>query len=329
MVETSNSIPFAAGTDTSADSKSDDTPFLKGPEDDSAKPEDQHAEAEDIQEDEEDNGLIFGKFKTLEEARKGYKEAERAITKAARLEKDLRQYQAQAAIYEQDAIAASNGYDDRLDYALDMEVRKHELDNYALAAGMVLPPHQQLEVHRLIEECLNNPLSANINHLRQFFSPEVVAMASQDAVLYRQAREDDYNNLRHRDKTNRYNRKIENFMHTNGDWKATPARKQMLIEAMEITDGRVDLPALRKLTEAIESEAVGRFVKNRNAWRENSDTQDSLAVPGDDNRRAKHTKWLTKADFKKLTPQQETEKYDLIVEQIKLEKAGKLPRMLT
>ena len=43
----------------------------------------------------------------------------------------------------------------------------------------------------------------------------------------------------------------------------------------------------------------------------------------------KRKKWLSKEEFYKLTPQQETEQYDLIVEQIKLEKQGLLPRMLT
>ena len=71
-------------------------------------------------------------------------------------------------------------------------------------------------------------------------------------------------------------------------------------------------------------------MKTNNAIHENNLVQNSLIEPSDYGvPKSKRKKWLTKEEYYKLSPKEEAEKYDLIVEQVKLEKQGKLPRMLT
>ena len=104
----------------------------------------------------------------------------------------------------------------------------------------------------------------------------------------------------------------------------------MFNQALEISNGNVDLFILKDLIDSLENEAVNKYRKKKNIYQENSQIQNTLLEPtGDQTPKSKKKKWLTKEDFYKLTPQQETEKYELIAEQIKLEKQGVLPRMLT
>lgn len=315
-------------TDTSSDVSLCDTSASE-PQKEALEPEKALDEADVTDEPAEDNELIFGKFKTMEEARKGYKEAERAITKAADLEKQLEQYKYLSENFEKDGIARRQGYADRLDMALTSDVRKHELDNYALAAGYTLSPQEQLKVSELISRCRNGCGEADFANLRRFFSPEVVALASEDAALYKNSRQGEYDAVRAEEKDIRYNRKISEFRNSNAQWVDSPLKEELITQAMDATDGKVDLFALKELTDAVAAEAVKKYQADNDIKHQNSAAQDGLQTPLNNNARVKTKKWLTKKEYYALSPEEEAEKYDLIVEQVLLEKQGKLPRMLT
>ena len=285
---------------------------------------------EDKAEIDENNMLIFGKFKTLDEAYKGYKEAEKAITKSAELEKQIKQYQEEVKLFEQDKIAYENGFSNRFDMALSNDVWHHELDNYALAALHFLEPQQQLYIVDLIEKCRNFGTIEDITQIRQLFSPEIVALVSQDTALFKNNRKSDYEEMLSRDKNLRYSRKFNEFKSLHDAWFDTDLKTDLINQALEVSNGNVDLEILKDFVEKIEKNAVDKYLKITNAISENDLVQNSLVEPSDYNvPKSKKKKWLTKAEYYKLTPKEEAEKYDLIVEQVKLEKQGLLPRMLT
>lgn len=315
-------------TDTSGDVSLCDT-SVSEPQEEAPEPENALDEADITDEQAEDNELIFGKFKTMEEACKGYKEAERAITKAADLEKQLDQYKYLSENFEKDGIARRQGYADRLDMALTSDVRKHELDNYALAAGYTLSPQEQLKVSELISRCRNGGSEADFANLRRCFSPEVVALASEDAALYKNSRQGEYDAVRAEEKDIRYNRKISEFRNSNAQWVDSPLKEELIKQAMDATDGKVDLFALKELIDAVAAEAVKKYQADNDMKHQNSAAQEGLQTPLNNNARVKTKKWLTKKEYYALSPEEEAEKYDLIVEQVLLEKQGKLPRMLT
>ena len=315
-------------TDTSNDVSLCET-SVSEPQEEALEPENTLDEADITDESAEDNELIFGKFKTMEEARKGYKEAERAITKAADLEKQLEQYKYLSENFEKDGVARRQGYADRLDMALTSDVRKHELDNYALAAGYTLSPQEQLKVSELISRCRNGGSEADFANLRRCFSPEVVALASEDAALYKNSRQGEYDAVRAEEKNIRYNRKISEFRNSNAQWVDSPLKEELIKQAMDATDGKVDLFALKELTDAVAAEAVKKYQADNDMKHQNSAAQEGLQTPLNNNARVKTKKWLTKKEYYALSPEEEAEKYDLIVEQVLLEKQGKLPRMLT
>lgn len=278
----------------------------------------------------ENNTLIFGKFKTLDEAYKGYKEAEKAITKSAELEKQVKQYQEEVKLFEQDKLAYENGFSNRFDMALNNDVWHHELDNYALAALHFLEPQQQLYIVDLIEKCRNFGTNEDVAQIRQLFSPEIVALVSQDTALFKNNRKSDYEEMLSRDKNLRYSRKFNEFKSMHDAWFDADLKTDLINQALEVSNGNVDLEILKDFVEKIEQHAIDKYLKTNNANKENDLVQNSLVEPGDYNvPKFKKKKWLTKEEYYKLSPKEEAEKYDLIVEQVKLEKQGLLPRMLT
>ena len=285
---------------------------------------------EDKADKKENNELIFGKFKTIDEAYKSYKEAEKAITKSAELEKQLRLYQEESQIYEREKLAKQNGFSDYMQMALADDVWQRELDNYTLAAMHNLTPQQRLEVGALINKCRLSKSQSDMAMLRRQFSPEIVAAIAQDTALFKDFRSQKYQEMNDQDRMLRYNRKIGEFSRLNTSWLDSDIKRNLFNQALEISDGNVDLFVLKDLIDNIENEAVNKYRKKKNIQQENSQMQNTLLEPtSDGNPKMKRKKWLSKEEFYKLTPQQETEQYDLIVEQIKLEKQGLLPRMLT
>ncbi len=327
MNDTDKSTPLSDNIkDTLSFIETDDNSSFDEPEAINDEPE----ILEDKADKTENNELIFGKFKTMEEAHKSYKEAEKAITKSAELEKQLRLYQEEAQIYERENLAKQNGFSDYMQMALADDVWTHELDNYALAAMHGLPPQQRLEVSSLIERCRNLRSQSDMALLRLQFSPEVVAAVSQDTALFKNFISEEYKTMDNRDKQVRYNRKLGDFNRLNASWLDSDIKRNLFNQALEVSDGNVDLFVLKDLVESIENEAVNKYRKKKNIQDENSLMQNSLLEPNNDtNPKIKRKKWLTKEEYYKLTPKEEAEKYDLIVEQVKLEKQGKLPRMLT
>lgn len=312
--------------DTSSFSDAEDNTILFVPEVSDDEPE----ILEDKADKTKNNELIFGKFKTMEEAHKSYKEAEKAITKSAELEKQLRLYQAETQIYERENLAKQNGFSDYVQMALSDDVWQHELDSYAIIAMHTFSPQQRLQINDLINQCRYSKSTDDMALLRRQFSPEIVAEISQDSALFKHARSKEYVEMDNQYRNIRYSRKLGEFNHLNTSWLDSDIKKDLFNQALEVSDGNVDLFVLKDLVESIENEAINKYRKRKNIQDENALMQNSLLEPtGDQMPKIKRKKWLTKEEYYKLTPKEEAENYDLIVEQVKLEKQGLLPRMLT
>lgn len=277
----------------------------------------------------EDNQLIFGKFRTMEEAAEAFKAAENAVAEATMLKQELQEYKNMERHMEEDAIAKKKGFSDRMEMALNFDVKQKELENYLLAGSRLLKPQQYLTLNQLIRECRGNCSRDDLVKIRRLFSPEVVALVSEDVALYKHVRQYEYDNMREQEKAIRRNRKIEDFKKLAGEWANSDFNRSLIEQAMELSDGQIDLTELKKVIDQIESDAVKRFQKHTAIRQENEAAQDQLVATESSKNRHHGKKWLTKEEFYKMTPEQEAEKYDLLVEQIKLENQGLLPRMLT
>lgn len=273
--------------------------------------------------------LIFGRFKTMDEALQGFRQAEAAAAKAKDFERQLQAYKDRAQALEEDAAARDKGFTDRIEMALKEEVRQKELDDYLLAGSHLLHPRRYLALSKLINHCRGKCTRDDLNKIRRFFSPEVIALVSEDAALYKHVKQFEYENMREQEKAVRFNRQIEEFKKASGGWADSEFNNGLISQAVELSDGRVDLAELKKVIEQIEADAVKKYQTDASIQKENAAVQDQLYAAGGSKTRPGGKKWLTREEYYKLTPEQEAEKYDQIVEQIKLENKGLLPRMLT
>lgn len=330
MTELEQSIPLSEYENVPADLENmSDTSEVSEPEMVLAADTDVEDEADVSEKLDENNGLIFGKFKTMEDAYKGYKEAERSITKAAELEKELQLLRNQAVKYEENAIARENGYADRYAMALEHDVLEHEIKDYALAASRLLKPEQQLEIRKHIDKCMMNPSKESISKLRNYFPSEIVALVSGDSAVFKGFRKAEYEDMRSQDRQINFERKLKDFYQSNKAWETSSLKKEILSQALEATDGDIDLLQLKEFVDQIADEAVKSYQKQAQIRDENAKAQESLSGLLTPAPFSKGKKWLTKEDYYKLTPQEERDKYNLILEQIDLEKRGLLPRSLT
>ena len=264
-------------------------------------------------------------FETLEEACEAY---QKAAQKIAELEKKLALYEADFEKYEEDAIARNNGYADRLAMALEEDMRQHELNNYALAARHLLSLDRQLEVNQLITKCRVQASEEDMSKLRRYFAPEVIALSSTDLANYHTARQGEYETWRAKEKEERLQRKMEDFRLRWREWLSTPAKESLFAKALDLTNGLIDLDVFKEMIDAVILESVSKSQKEKTALLENAQTQESLWEPSASAPSAQKKKWLTREEYLKLSPKEEHAKYNQIVEQIRLEKEGVLPKML-
>lgn len=277
----------------------------------------------------DEDALIFGKFKTMEEAEKSYAEAEKAMAKVADLEKQLLEYKNCEDAYEKECLAHANGFADRWEMALNFDACQKELDNYMIAGSHVLDPRKFSDLDKAIRQCRNNFTQDNLLAVRRLFSPEIIALVSEDTAMFKNFKRGEYARMRDEEKSIRFNRKIDEFQKSHEQWANSEFNKSLISQALELSDGCIDLAELKKVIDQIESDAVKKYQKNSSIEQENAAAQDQLCISEGCKSRRNGRKWLTREEYYKLSSEQEAEKYDLIVEQIKLENQGVLPRMLT
>jgi hypothetical protein len=281
----------------------------------------------------EENGetmpLIFDRFETLEEAHKAFIKAEHDSQSLESVQKELESCQRELASYQQELQARQLGFSGKEELYLNMDVRQKELDNYALAGTYLISPEKLPDFQRLIEACRKQGPKADLTPVRRCFSPDVVALVSEDVALFRHMKNEEYARFREQEQTMRYQRQIEEFRKIDPDFFATDLNNLLTTQAVELSDGRVDLCELKKLVNRIGEEAVRNYQKEQRIFQENEDLQKELAVLESASKPSGDKKWLTREAFNRLRPEEVDQYSDLIAEQIDLEKMGKLPRMLT
>lgn len=274
--------------------------------------------------------LIFGKYKTLEEAEKGYKEAEKAITKSSELEKQLNAYKEreEKALSDREERAKSLGFNNADEQAIDFDVKSHEFDLYVQALETTLTGDAYNKVYQAL---LNYQQTLNPKALqvaKAYFDTDVITKIAGDVAIYKNNAYTKYASNKRASKMAEINSMVSEFAKSTGDWLNPKERQDIVGLAINITGGNVDLPKLKELVDGIEAMAVKSYLDKQNAIKENEQLTGSLTNPsgGAD---ISGEKWFTKEQYMRMTPQEEEANYDKIARQITLEKQGKIPRMLT
>ncbi len=166
-----------------------------------------------------------------------------------------------------------------------------------------------------------------LTQLRDCFDQAVWTEIMSDAQHFEAVEKNNLARLARRHKKSYHQQRLADFETRNKNWMDQNARRGVF-EAL--TSGRGDPALLADALNRVEQEAVRRF-QQQQAAAENAAWQERLsgARGGNSFPAAMKEKWLTKEEFNALTSEQYDQRYDKIVEQIMLEKEGRLPRELT
>ena len=275
--------------------------------------------------------LIFGKYKNIEEAEKGYKEAERSIGRVAELEKQLKAYQdAENQAREQREIEARKaGYADTQEQEVKYDIANHEFKRYCEALETTLSGEAYTKAYNSLLRYQQTGNKQYLDVAKGYFSPAVISQIAGDVAIYGERALGDYRAKKMAESQTESKAKLEEFARANTDWIGVKERQEALGLLIELSNGNVDFGKAKSIIDALETVAVAAYEKKQKEIAENKGVQDSLLTPNTGGYSSTGKKWLTREDYNRMTPEQEKANYDLIVEQINLENQGKLPRALT
>lgn len=270
--------------------------------------------------------LIFGKFKNMEEAQKGYKEAERAIRKAADLEKTLKAYQEreEQAREQREIGAREDGFADYEEQKVYQETKQHEFAMYCQALETRLYGENYNAAYKALLEYQASGKPQDLEKARALFPPEVVAQIAENVAMFRQR------HLAERMRALQGKKKeaLVKFANENVEWIQPKERQDALGLLIQLSGGNLDFAEAKKAIDALEAAAVSAYQRKTAETQENQNLTNSLQTPsGEPAKTGK--KWLTREEYMKMSEAEEAANHDLIVEQVLLEKEGKLPRQLT
>ena len=311
--------------DTSLDVQTTDT-TNDVPAEQTTEPETKQEEAESQTQEQ----LIFGKYKTIEEAEKGYKEASRSITKVAELEKQLNEYRQrdEKALQDKEERAKSLGFNNADEQAIDFDVKSHEFDLYVQALETTLTGDAYNKVYQAL---LNYQQTLNPKALavaKAYFDTDVISKIAGDVAIYRNNAYTKYASNKRASRMAEINSMVSEFAKSTGDWLNPKERQDIVGLAINITGGNIDLPKLKELVDGIEAMAVKSYQEKMKAVSENEQLTGSLTSPTS-TQNPSGEKWFTREEYMNMSEAEEKANFDKITRQIELEKQGKLPRRLT
>lgn len=311
--------------DTSVQVQNTDT--VETPVEPKTEPETEQEKAESPTEEQQ---LIFGKYKTIEDAEKGYKEAEKAITKASELEKQLKVFQEreEKRVADIEQRAKSLGFNNADEQALDLDVKSFEFDRYVQALETQLSGDAYNKVYQAL---LNYQQTLNPKALavaKAFFDTDIVSQIAGDVAIYKNEAYQKYATNKRASRMAEINKTVSDFAKETGDWLNPKERQDIVGMAINITGGNVDLNKVKSLIDSVEEMAVKAYIEKANAQQENNQLKESLISPSSSN--VSNTEgWFTREQYMSMSDAEEKANYDKIMRQIELEKQGKLPRRLT
>lgn len=329
---TEESTPeITSAEDTSAVVETSDTVDTSAtPEISSNEPETEINKADETEKETEPK-LLAGKYKTVDDLEKAYKESEKFVNKAREYEKQLQAYhEAEEQARQQREIAArSQGFNDASEQEFRFDVKNHEFLRYVQAMESSLSGEAYNRAYQALSKYQNTGNPQDLAMAQACFSPAVISEIARDTARYESERSVTYQE----EVRNRHFAEVKNTLETfareTDGWLDSKERQDIIGLAVNLTGGNIDLPRVKELVDAVEKSAIERYKNEQKAIAENKAVQNSLQAPEGNGTVINGEKWLTREEYNALTPEQESKQYDKIIRQIELEKSGKLPRMLT
>lgn len=275
--------------------------------------------------------LLAGKYKTVDELVKAYKESEKFVTRSSELEKELQKYrQAEEQQKQQkEAEARRRGFNDADELQLNFDVKNHEFLSYVQAMETRLSGDAYNKVQQALTRYQQTGNPQDLQIAQSYFNPSIVSQIARETALYEEQRRGQYSEQLKQRRFGEIKQNLEQFAKETEGWLDPKERQDIVGMAINITGGDVDLKQVKGLIDALETAAIERYKAEQQAIAENKAVQNSLKTPTLEGNIQNGEKWITKEEYYNMSKEEENKLSDKIIRQIKLENEGKLPRMLT
>lgn len=225
--------------------------------------------------------LIFGKFKTLEEAEKAYKETEKAVKERAEYEKQLQIYRdnEEKARLARETEARQMGFDSAEAQQMNFEVKNFEFMRYAeaLESGAAGADYDAaLEALKRYQHS-GNP--ADLAEAKQYFEPEAIEKIAGITALFHNKKTAEYQESQKNRFITETKSKLETFARETGDWLNVEERGVIMAEAINLAGPNADLNRIKELIDKVEARAIERYQAEQKALSENQSQIEKLQSP--------------------------------------------------
>ncbi len=275
--------------------------------------------------------LWAGKFKTVEDLEKSYKEAESYVHKSRELEKQLEAFQKaeEAFRINQDYQIMQQMADSELEKQMAADVIGFELNCFreALESGQATDYQQAKEALQRFEQSGD---MQELKKAKRFFDPDALASIAKRSFVFEQHKMQDFSLQQQKNTLQRLKQKISDFVKEDPSWFEKHGQDRLVADAIGALGENLDWERLKSAVSEIEEKAVENYLHGVSLKSENDSQKQLLQIPKSGSDVVNNGNgWITRAEYNAMSDKETYEKYDQIVRQIQLEKEGKLPTMLT
>lgn len=279
----------------------------------------------------EEQKLLAGKFKSVDELEKSYKQAEAYVHKAKELEKQLESFKAaeQARQTSLELQARKQGFSSWAEKQTIDEVRNFEVNCFreALETGQATDYQAASEALKRFEKSGDEQ---DLKKAKRFFDPDVLGTIAEKTFIFGQHKAHVLQHQQATQELSNMRNNLLNFVKQDKEWFEAHLGDGLVMEAVNLLGNNIDFNRLKTIVKEIEDKAVSKYLRKASENEENDLQKQLLQMPKSGNEAGKiNGGWITRAQYNAMSDKETYDKYDQIVRQIQLEKEGKLPRMLT
>lgn len=286
-MNTEESTPLTEPEDTSAVVNETDTAAEPlAPEVTDAEPDGSLSKAEENG-NKTDGGekLLAGKYKTVDELEKGYKEAEKLVYEAAEYKKKLEAYAAEEnkAREMRELEARSRGYTDAESLQIENEVAVNEFNLYVQALETKLNGEDYGKAAQLLQAYQQTGRREYLKQAQKYFPPEVISTIAVHNAKFAESKQAEYNQAKFAEQRQAIGSVVREFCEKNTDWlDGHDERQQLVGETIKALGADIDLEVLKSFVDAIEKRAIDDFKKDFNKQKETNQQLSRIQPPAGD-----------------------------------------------
>lgn len=230
---------------------------------------------------EQEEKLLAGKYKSVEELEKGYKEAEKFVGRTAELEKQLAVYkeQEEKAMAAREMQARQNGFSDVEEQQIMADVAVHEFNLFAQALQAGYAGENYNDAYQALLKYEQTGNASDLTMVKRLFTPEALELIAENRKAFKDQKIQEYNQKKQQALFNSAKQHLEEFVKETGDWIIPKERQDVVGLLFNEFGGNLDLKTAKNMIEKIEQGAVERYKTDLKAKEEQQTRAEQMQPP--------------------------------------------------